>query len=89
MPGLFLNKGFKAYLVCKKYLQALSWYLLAGRAGADRACCLLARAAEIYLMGDAGEYPKVTKCKKWAKNTKKYPKLLANVPNSTLFKGGP
>ena len=39
----------------KILLQALSWYLLAGRAGADRACCLLARAAEIYLMEDAGE----------------------------------
>ena len=39
----------------KILLQALSWYLLAGRAGADRACCLLARAAEIYLMEHAGE----------------------------------
>ena len=39
----------------KLLLQALSWYLLAGRAGADRACCLLARAAEIFLMEDAGE----------------------------------
>merc|ERR1711990_30763 len=38
----------------QSYSQALSWYLLAGRAGADRACCLLARAAEIYLMEDAG-----------------------------------
>ena len=43
------------------HLQALSWYLLAGRAGADRACCLLARAAEIYLMDNAGEYTDVLK----------------------------
>ena len=35
--------------------QALNWYLLAGRAGADRACCLLARAAEIYLMENDGK----------------------------------
>jgi len=38
----------------QSYSQALSWYLLAGRAGADRACSLLARAAEIYLMDSAG-----------------------------------
>jgi len=38
----------------QSYSQALNWYLLAGRAGADRACCLLARAAEIYLMENDG-----------------------------------
>ena len=45
----------------KQTFQALSWYLLAGRAGADRACCLLARAAEIYLMDNAGEFTDVPK----------------------------